>query len=96
MSKKDRIVFQNIANKYSNGICSSSMEKYKVRHTKMEVIHRTGRAEDRFLDGISQMQHGKENWEFILCDLFYWLDIKKGKDNTVNNSEGTAENSNNF
>ena len=92
MSKKDRIAFQNIANKHSNGLCSSSMEKYKVRHIKMKVIHRTGNAEDRLLDGISQVQHGKENWKFIPCDLFHWLYIKKGKDNTVNNSEGTAEN----
>ena len=61
MNKKDRIAIQNIANKHSNGTCNSSMEKYKVRPIKMEVVHRTGRAYDRLLDGISQVQHGKEN-----------------------------------
>ena len=34
VNKKDRKAIQNITNKHSNGICNSSMEKYKVRPIK--------------------------------------------------------------
>lgn len=43
MSERHRIVFQNIANKYSNGKCCSSMRNCKARRTEMEVICRTRR-----------------------------------------------------